>query len=53
MRLPERRGLVMARLAGAKVVQAPVIVVLDSHVEVRDDHCLYQSAIYVFLVTGQ
>lgn len=35
LRLPERRGLVAARLAGAMSARAPVLVVLDSHVEVN------------------
>lgn len=35
MRLPERRGIVTARLAGARVARAPVLCVLDSHVEVN------------------
>lgn len=35
LRLPERRGLVWARLAGAQAAKAPVLVVLDSHVEMN------------------
>ena len=35
LRLPDRRGLVMARLAGAQAASAPVTVVLDSHIEVN------------------
>ncbi|EZG50617.1 glycosyltransferase family protein [Gregarina niphandrodes] len=35
LRLPERRGLVWARLAGAHAAQGKVLVVLDSHVEVN------------------
>ncbi|EZG69128.1 glycosyltransferase family protein [Gregarina niphandrodes] len=34
LRLPERRGLVQARLSGAKIAKAPIFVVLDSHIEV-------------------
>lgn len=33
MRMPERRGIVPARLAGARLSTAPVLVILDSHVE--------------------
>lgn len=36
VRLPERRGLVTARLAGARSAAAPILVVLDSHIEVND-----------------
>lgn len=36
MRLPERRGLVHARLAGARAAKGEVLVILDSHVEVND-----------------
>lgn len=35
LRLPQRKGLVAARLAGAMSARAPVLVVLDSHVEVN------------------
>ncbi|EZG63626.1 glycosyltransferase-like family 2 protein [Gregarina niphandrodes] len=35
MRLPERRGIVKARLAGARAAQGQVLVVLDSHIEVN------------------
>lgn len=35
LRLPERRGLVQARISGAKVAKAPIFVVLDSHIEVN------------------
>lgn len=33
--MPQRRGIVMARLAGAKLATAPVLVILDSHIEVE------------------
>ncbi|KAH0483064.1 MAG: uncharacterized protein KVP18_003343 [Porospora cf. gigantea A] len=35
LRLPNRHGLVAARLAGIKVSRAPVSVILDSHIEVN------------------
>eukprot|EP01054_Gregarina_sp_Poly1_P011203 Gregarina_sp_Poly_1__11202@NODE_919_length_5716_cov_103_478315_g84_i3_p2_GENE_NODE_919_length_5716_cov_103_478315_g84_i3NODE_919_length_5716_cov_103_478315_g84_i3_p2_ORF_typecomplete_len616_score52_70Glycos_transf_2/PF00535_26/2_9e23Glyco_tranf_2_3/PF13641_6/1_1e21Glyco_transf_7C/PF02709_14/1_8e16Glyco_tranf_2_2/PF10111_9/7_7e15Glyco_transf_21/PF13506_6/6_9e05Glyco_trans_2_3/PF13632_6/1_2e03Glyco_trans_2_3/PF13632_6/0_049Ferlin_C/PF16165_5/0_24_NODE_919_length_5716_cov_103_478315_g84_i338275674 len=35
MRLPERKGIVHARIAGAKAAKGSVLVVLDSHVEVN------------------
>eukprot|EP01053_Blabericola_migrator_P013352 Blabericola_migrator_1__13351@NODE_943_length_5948_cov_104_280565_g654_i0_p2_GENE_NODE_943_length_5948_cov_104_280565_g654_i0NODE_943_length_5948_cov_104_280565_g654_i0_p2_ORF_typecomplete_len685_score70_62Glycos_transf_2/PF00535_26/4_1e20Glyco_tranf_2_3/PF13641_6/4_5e18Glyco_transf_7C/PF02709_14/9_7e16Glyco_tranf_2_2/PF10111_9/4_5e13Ricin_B_lectin/PF00652_22/8e13RicinB_lectin_2/PF14200_6/0_0046RicinB_lectin_2/PF14200_6/5_1CDtoxinA/PF03498_14/8_4e03CDtoxinA/PF03498_14/1_6e02CDtoxinA/PF03498_14/0 len=35
MRLPERKGIVQARIAGAKVAQGSVLLILDSHIEVN------------------
>lgn len=35
VRLPERKGIVAARLAGIKASTAPIFVILDSHIEVQ------------------
>lgn len=34
LRQPSRHGLVTARVAGAQIARAPVLVILDSHIEV-------------------
>lgn len=35
IRLPKRKGIVGARMAGIRAAQAPIFVILDSHIEVQ------------------
>lgn len=41
VRLPERQGLIRARLAGARAATADVLIFLDSHCEVVVQWCLF------------
>jgi glycosyltransferase involved in cell wall biosynthesis len=41
VRLPERSGLIRARLAGARAATADVMIFLDSHCEVVVQWCLF------------
>lgn len=36
LRMEERSGIVPARMRGIKAAKAPVVVILDSHIEVND-----------------
>lgn len=42
LRMPERVGLVRARLHGVDVAQGPILIFLDSHIECAEGICQRQ-----------
>jgi glycosyltransferase involved in cell wall biosynthesis len=48
--LPERSGLVRARLRGVQGALAPILIFLDSHIECGDGQ--YDSLLLLFLLEG-